>query len=490
MEQQQLTHEQTRRIEIFERYDAIAGPVRNARNEAITSFDLDWRDRSIVFFADQEKRRLDNIKTFESKGLSSGAAYAATAFELAKEFEAHLVAKDRQARELDETLQKPKAWREFLEEENQRSPGDPVIATLMKEAEHCDHDAAVSGYLKTPPPERVLSDLSLIQDEDGTAFKRGTQTVFRDVGPRLDVSRTDRRDIAAALKVAAQKFDPNKGLVLTGDTAFKTLAAEVAGSMGLKLRNTEPEVLHAWERGRKSAAELTPSRAPSVARGIAGDIKEPGIDRVGGEQLLMVEDKLVRGAGAALSAAGVEFVAVGNNRDDPATFMMAKSVMVKLPGDRTQEALAELRGLSRAEAEALGAAMPGAPNPALKQHQVLVERSLIDEEGQLTPRGIDVVLVRGDLNLRERGNLIKQVQSEGVAPKSGAEFAREASGELKAGAQQTMREDVEASAQKKEAEEVPLEKREDEVEKKEQAHERNPFNPPRRKKTVDLGMER
>jgi len=37
---------------------------------------------------------------------------------------------------------------------------------------------------------------------------------------------------------------------------------------------------------------------------------------------------------------------------------------------------------------------------------------------------------------------------------------------------------------------VPLEKREDEVEKKEQAHERSPFNPPRRKKVVDLGMER
>lgn len=494
----ELTAEQKRRIEIFEQYDKEAGPARAARNKAIEEFELSWREKTILLMSEQEKSRFDAVALYSGKGLSPMQAQSATAFDLAKGMEDHMLEKDTQARKLDTGLEKPKSWKKFLEEENERSPGDPVVAVLMKEAQACDHDLAVGGFLKTPAPERLLSSLAMVQDSDGaTAFKRGTSTVFRDVGPRLDVQRTDRQDIAAALKVAAQKFDQNKGLMLTGDTQFKVMAAEVAGQMGLKLRNTEPEVLHAWERGRKQLAELLPSRAPSVERGIEGDMRLPGIDRVSGEQLLRVDAGLLRTGSQALQAAGVEFVAVGKN-DNPATLMMASGVMLKLPEGRTEAALAAWRGLPKEAAEALAKADLSKPDGALKlsdeQKVVLVERQMIDANGNLKPAGIDVVLVRDDHILRSRDDpAMKQTVGEGAGLKTSAEFVRQAAGELdKPGQQQTTREGAEKAQQKVEAAEVPLER--DEPVEREAEREREPDRKPeqqqRKRRVLDLDVGR
>jgi hypothetical protein len=82
-------------------------------------------------------------------------------------------------------------------------------------------------------------------------YTRGLTVAVRDVGDRLDVRKTDDRDVEAALKIAAKKFDVDKGLLLTGDTAFKVRAAEISGKLGYPLQNTEPEVLRAWMRGKQ-----------------------------------------------------------------------------------------------------------------------------------------------------------------------------------------------------------------------------------------------
>lgn len=456
-----LGPEQQRRVAIFEEYDVQAKPLRDARNSAISAHELEWREKSIQFMSGQEQMRLTSARAYEAKGLVPGAAYAATAFDLAKEFEAHMIEKDQSARKLDQSLGKPKPWRDHLNELDKSSPGDPVVAALIKEASSCDHELAVAGFAKTPPPERLLSALSMTQDEDGaTAFRRGTSLVFRDVGHRLDVQKTDQRDIAAALKVAAQKFDTDKGIQLTGDTQFKTTAAEIAGQMGIKLRNTEPEVLHAWERGRKQSAELLPSRAPAVGQGIEGEVRTPGIDRVRGDQLLHVDPDAALRAGALLRAAGVEFVAVGNDKD-PARMMMASALMVKLPEGRTEAALAAWRGLPREASELLARAdlskSDGGLNAQDKQIAVLVDRQLVDEDGRLKPAGIDVVLVRDDHIVRSRSDPLTQVIGGTGGLKTSAEFVREAAGELKT---QTglVREASERAVQKTEAAELPQER--------------------------------
>jgi uncharacterized protein YoaH (UPF0181 family) len=423
-----LTAEQQRRIEIFERYNQVAGPVRDARNQAIEAFELEWREKSVQLFHAQEQRRVELTKEMTAKGVSGPVAISTVVFQIAKETEDRLIEKDGLARKLDESLTLPKRWREYLEEEAQRLPGDPVIATLLQEHSALDHDAGIDGLRKSPPPERLLSELSLVDDGKGiTSFKRGMTTVFRDVGQRLDVQRVDNRDIEAALRVAAQKFDVDKGLLLTGDTAFKACAAEIAGRMGLKLRNSEPEVLAAWEKGRQQQAQIMPSIKPSVERGIAGDVREPGVDRARGEQILVVDPGAARAWGNQIEASGAEFVAGSNSQ-----------IHIRLPGDRTEEALAAWRGLPHETMQAFARADLSKPDGGLsledKDRRVLVERQMIKEDGSITPAGMDVILVRDDHVLRSRLQPeLKQVFAPGAEIKTSHEFVRQAQGDLAAG---------------------------------------------------------
>jgi len=290
-------------------------------------------------------------------------------------------------------------------------------------------------------------------------------TVFRDVGSRLDVQRVDDRDIEAALRVAEQKFDTDKGLVLTGDAAFKVRAAEIAGKMGLKLRNDEPEVLAAWERGRQQRMQLMPSVKPSVERGIAGDLKEPGVDRAKGEQILVVDAGVAKVWGSQIEASGAEFVAGDGSK-----------IHVKLPGDRTVKALEAWRGLPYEAMQAFAQSALSKPEDvklADKDRQVLVERQMINPDGTLTPAGMDVILVRDDHVLRSRLQPeLKQVFAPGAEVKTAHEFVRQAQGELAAG--QTQGTAQEQSEKSKEVTQVKEREQVEQIEKAEKEPEREP----------------
>lgn len=476
----EMSAEQRRRVEIYERYDQEWGPVRAARNGAIAEHEKEWRDKAIEFMRDQELRRASAIKEYQEKGLSVGAAYAAVAFDFAKEFEQHLIEKDAASRKLDEQLQRPKSWRKWLEEENEKTPGDAVIESLLKECSECENEASVEGFLKSPPPQRLLSDLALQPEGDAVAFKRGAMTVFRDTGSRLDVQRTDARDIEAALRVAAQKFDVDKGLLLTGDTGFKTAAAEIAGRMGIKLRNMEPEVMYAWEKGRREAIgqALKLSPRPSVERGIEGEIKEPGADLLKGAQLVELDPRWGRDekALAAMQAAGMRVVTTGTERD-PTRMMLAERYAVELPENRKEEALKAMRGLPRDALQALCQTDFRDPASVVvageAQKKVLVERQLVDAEGHLKPAGLDVILVRDDEILRARQDpKMRMVLAKDV--KISAEFVREAA------------QDLVGKAMAQEAEQVQQAK-EEPLERPEFVQERNPVRKPREPE-VEIGF--
>jgi len=440
-----LSAEQQRRIEIVERYEQVASLVRERRNQAIDKFEEEWKEKATKLFFEQEQRRAELVKEYVARGFTERRATAEAALQFAAAMEALTSEKYEAAKKLDETLEKPIRWRDWLQKEAEQNPEDPVLATLLQEDSEIDHDAAVEGFAKRPPPERVLTNLFVEHDDKTGAshYKRGPVTVFTDVGERLDVKKVDARDIEAALKVAAQKFDMEKGLLLVGDTAFKVQAAEIAGKLGYKLRNVEPEVLAAYRRGlEQSAPELARATKPSVERGITGEARSVDVDRARGEQLVFVDPAAAMDAkwANALTQAGARFTQVPQAMLAP-PFGAMSPVAVVLPDDRTQKALETWRGIDPKLMQQFARADLRQPDGGLKldeqARKVFVERGMINENGAITPAGVDVLLVRDDHVIRARhDSRLKQVFAPDAALKTSFEFVREAQGELKAGKEQ------------------------------------------------------
>ena len=86
-------------------------------------------------------------------------------------------------------------------------------------------------------------------------YERDHKRVITDRGDRLDVHETSDQEIEAALRIAAQKFDLETGLDLTGGDEFRTRAAEIAGRLGYKIQN--PDLQAAWQVGHAKAAEVS-----------------------------------------------------------------------------------------------------------------------------------------------------------------------------------------------------------------------------------------
>lgn len=202
-----------------------------------------------------------------------------------------------------------------------------------------------------------------------------------DTGARLDVKRSDDRDIEAALKIAAQKFDMDKGLMLSGDMAFKRRAAEIAGRLGYKLQNAEPEVLMAYRKGLEQAAKPEFARIPSVTNGIEGDaldrsvavLKGPMILKADPHTLKTLENKLIPG----VETASVETVVMPGER-----VWQAHAEMRELPID-VLPIVAEI-DISKED----GGLAPEQLAKLAKENQGLVEDS------KLTQKAVDLVLVR------------------------------------------------------------------------------------------------
>ncbi|QKE39933.1 MAG: hypothetical protein HO274_00235 [Ferrovum myxofaciens] len=76
---------------------------------------------------------------------------------------------------------------------------------------------------------------------DGKAvhYARNGERVMSDRGAQVDLINTADHEIEAALRLAEQKFDMTKGLLLKGSPEFLVKAAEIAGRMGLKIHNQD-----------------------------------------------------------------------------------------------------------------------------------------------------------------------------------------------------------------------------------------------------------
>ena len=388
----ELSVEQQKRLELLHEYEELTAPQRTERNAAIDAFEADWRERWMKLQGEVEEARAKRAESLTAEGVDAHLHESLLAKEtavLVEDFEAR---KDAAARELDKTAPRPARWADFLGDKAKENPGDPVLESLLDEAKRAP-DSGVEGLGGTPPKAATLSDLVHNIGKDGQIhYRRGLRTVIHDRGSRLDVQRNDDRDIESALKIAAQKFDLQKGLMLTGDLAFKVKAAEIAGKLGYPLQNSEPEVLMAWKKGRDTNPQLKRAVMPSVERGITGDlaVPKPIAERTGPVQLRA--DPLTVGVAEALG--------VTPNGDG----------VVTMPAERVLAAGAAFRETQNAALHLLAEADLRKPDGGVDLGKLKELAPNLTSGGALTELAKDVVIVRDDRVIRTRESLDKELE--------------------------------------------------------------------------------
>ena len=432
-----LTGEQQKRIALLEAYEAKTAPERDIRTGGIDQHEQEYREKWLQLQSSMEATRGELQTRLKELNASEQSISASVAIELAKLTEGYYAQKDKAARELDGTLAKPQSWIDFLKESKLEQPDDPIFDSLIEEAEKAP-DSGLEGFSQQTAPNIVLADLHAREGKDGVMeYTRGLTVALRDVGDRLDVRKTDDRDIEAALKIAAKKFDIDKGLLLTGDTAFKVRAAEIGGKLGYPLQNTEPEVLRAWMRGKQVSQGLERARIPSVEAGITGD---PAINltiaRVG-KSVLRADQRtmeaLTKNPMTGIDQVGKDKISMLDER------MLAANASIKDLGYQA------IQQIARADLEQQnGGVEPGSVD-------LLREKGILDTDGKLTQLGTDVVMVRDDRVIREREALEPSPRAN-IAQyfKTSGDYVREAFLEERKKAAPEVAEDIKDKAREQE----------------------------------------
>lgn len=377
VENEQLSDEQRKRLDLLEAYEKDTGPERQARNDALEKHDAAFTEKWMSLQSEIELKRAQSIERLRAEGHAEQQVQSMVAAEVAAMTEGFMAEKDQAARSL--SLATPQSWSGWLIEKKRMHPEDPTFDSLIEEAKT---QPALDGFLKSPPPKSVVSELVPQPASDGRVdYMRGMLVAVTDTGARLDVKRTDDRDIEAALKIAAQKFDMDKGLMLTGDMSFKRRAAEIAGRLGYKLQNAEPEVLMAYRKGLEQSAKPEFARIPSIANGIEGDALDRAIATLKGPMILKADPHTLKTLEAKLIP-GVE---------------TASGETIVMPGERVWQAHAEMREMPIdvlpivAEIDISkqdGGLTPEQLAKLEKENQGLVE------DDKLTQKAVDLVLVR------------------------------------------------------------------------------------------------
>jgi hypothetical protein len=408
-----LTDEQQKRIALLEAFEAKTAPEREIRNAGIDQHEQEYREKWLQLQSSLEATRGDLQTRLKGLNATEHSISASVAIELAKLTEGYYAQKDKAARELDGTLTRPQSWLDFLKESKLEQPNDPIIDSLIEEAQKAP-DSSLDSFSQQTAPNMVLADIHAREGKDGVMeYARGLTVAVRDVGDRLDVRKTDDRDIEAALKIAAKKFDVDKGLLLTGDTAFKVRAAEIGGKLGYPFQNTEPEVLRAWMRGKQVSQGLERARIPSVDAGITGDPATNLTMAPVGKTLLRADqrtmDGLTKNPVAGIDLLGKDKISMPDER------MLAANASIKDLGYQA------IQQIARADLEQQnGGVEPGSVD-------LLREKGILDTDGKLTQLGTDVVMVRDDRVIRER-EALEPAQKNRIAQyfKTSGDYVREA----------------------------------------------------------------
>ena len=199
---------------------------------------------------------------------------------------------------------------QMFEEERQRESRDAARENLSGERSGDLSPVSLEGLVPDNEPASA-----------GVRYSRDNKEVIVDTGSRLDVNTADDRDIEAALRIAAQKFDMEKGLQISGNPAFRRKAAEIAGRLGLKVQ--DEDLRKVWEGARKAAPEHAALPGGRAAAALSADEKAAVAAVLGDPQAAIPAPAGMQGVeralGSAQSADGAQAVdqdAGSRSRDD------------------------------------------------------------------------------------------------------------------------------------------------------------------------------
>jgi len=406
-----LSAEQQKRADLYQRYLSETESARTARNEAIERFRSEWNEKLAQSFPAWETQRTDLVNKYREQGKPDVLISGLVAPVLAREYEDYFASKHAAALKLSSTLPRYEPFDEWLEREAKKDPAQaPLIRSLIDEQSRdpLTQSDGLEGYLRRPAPSTVLTDLRAVEDNGLVNYKRGLSTVVRDMGARLDVVKLDPVEVEAALKIGAQKFDVRKGLVLTGDTKFKVMAAEIAGRLGYPIQNLEPDVVAAWNAGRSQGKELGVYHKPSIAPSISGEDRAPDV-QIGDVPLAIAAKAETLALVKAGKLPGVE--AAGDDA-------------ILMPVDRLVAANTMIKGISaivyREIQKADLSKDDGGLDPSPLIRRELIDLKLLTEDGKLTVAGKDVVLAYDHEVISAKRTLELFVNKPGAAPEQQA----------------------------------------------------------------------
>ncbi len=251
-------------VSLLDAWREAARPARETRAKA-------WQDLNVKHLAAREdlfaslaQQRAEIVKQRGDLDLH--------AFEAAKQIEHLQKSQMAERKTLASGLPMVPTLREFLEPHAER---DPVAARMLEQENARDPaQESIRGKRTAALEPEALEGLTHDIDDGppkSVHYARDGERVMSDHGERVDLYQVDDREIEAALRLAEQKFDMDKGLQLTGSREFQERAAELAGRLGLKVQN--PDLQHTWQAGRLQAmqrdelAEDVRLTAPAVGKG-------------------------------------------------------------------------------------------------------------------------------------------------------------------------------------------------------------------------------
>lgn len=472
-----LSDEQKKRLELIEQYEKDTAAERKGWNDGIAQHEKQFTEKWLTLQNDLELKRAESIEKLRAQGLDDQQVSAFVSHEIAAATEKHILGKYEAAKKLD--VQAPKSWSDWLAEKKQEFPEDPTFDSLLEEAKQTP---ALDGYLKNPPPRSVVTELIPRPGKEGKVdYMRGMLSVITDAGPRLDVHRNNDRDIEAALKIAAQKFDTEKGLMLTGDLAFKRQAAEIAGRLGLTIQNTEPEVLLAHKKGAQLAKGMQLAETPAVGNGIEGEVFDKAIAALRGPMILRADSHAIE----ALKKNPQEGVQIGTDET------------IVMDGERVWAAQAEIRELPMDVLPILAQVDLDKADGGLSKEQIEVlerENQGLIENGKLTPKAVDVVLVRDDRIIRTRESMSPDsAEKLGLNYRTAGERIKEQQEERETGKTKEALQEERIGEKSQSFKKNPTQQHEEELEKErkkeqEQQLEDFPLLPSRRRSKEEPGL--
>ena len=287
---------------LLRQYREATAPQREARARALRELDGKHREEQAALF--DALAQLRSEKERDLAPMAEEHRKSLIALEVAKRVEALHKTQAGSRKDLAAQLPPVPSLRNFLEE---RAGSDPVAARMLEEEVRREGQAESIRGRRTGEHEPVtLEGLTWELDTSdpnrkAVHYARDGERVMSDRGERLDVYKVEDRDIEAALRLAEQKYDMETGLVLTGSRGFQGRAAEIAGRIGIKVRNEELQA--AWRAGRQQAMqEEVQGEDPPAPAGIeSGRIPARDLDQASQEHFL-AEGVLARMQPAAWSA--------------------------------------------------------------------------------------------------------------------------------------------------------------------------------------------